>query len=154
MDETDSLALRIADVMLPGDGRFPSAQASGAGTELLARLRAEGLLARLAAAMSNGLPEGPSARDTVAALEASDPKLFDALRKIVFITYYEQPSVLAAIRALGVPINTTPLPQGYPAEPFDPETDGPKHRRGRWLRTEEVTRVDMSALDHLRSPSP
>jgi hypothetical protein len=154
MDETESLALRVADVMLPGDGRFPSAQASGAGPTLVARLRGEGLLDSLSVAMPNGLPDGPAARDAVAELEAREAKLFADLRKIVFITYYEQPSVLLAIRALGVPINTTPLPEGYPPESFDPETDAPKHRRGRWLRTEEVTSVDLSTLDHLRSPSP
>lgn len=153
MDETESLALRIADVMLPGDDRFPSAGASGAAASLLGRLRAEGLLTQLAAAVPNGLEEGPAARDVVALLETSDPPLFDALRKVIFITYYEQPSVLAAIRALGIPINTTPLPQGYPAEPFDPEADGPKHQRGRWLRTEDVARVNLSALDHLRGPT-
>jgi hypothetical protein len=50
-------AVALADTLLPGDGSFPSASASGAAPSLLARLSgAEGetLLPRLAAALGPG----------------------------------------------------------------------------------------------------
>ncbi len=124
---------RFLDTLLPGDDLFPSATASGMLT--VTRTRLAGLIEAVAA-------HGGS----VAALEAAEPALFDAVRKIAYLTYYEQPTVIAAIRALGFTYNDTPLPEGYPAERFDPATDLPRHGRGHWIATDEVTRVDLSVL--------
>ncbi len=124
---------RFLDTLLPGDDLFPSATASGMLT--VTRTRLAGLIESVAA-------HGGS----VAALEAAEPALFDAVRKIAYLTYYEQPTVIAAIRALGFTYNDTPLPEGYPAERFDPATDLPRHGRGHWIATDEVTRVDLSVL--------
>ncbi len=76
-----------------------------------------------------------------------EPKLFEDLRKYAYLTYYEQPKSVAAIRALGLLYNTSPLPQGYPLEPFSAEQDAPRHQRGRWIATADVKRVDISQLD-------
>lgn len=55
--------------------------------------------------------------------------------------------MIAAIRALGHPYNDAPLPDGYPAAPFDPAADAPRHQRGRWIDTDDVHPVDAAALD-------
>jgi hypothetical protein len=50
---------------------------------------------------------------------------------------------------MGFIYNATPLPAGYDVGRFDPATDMPCHRRGRFVGTEEVKRVDLSQLDFL-----
>jgi len=144
--------MRFADLMLPGDGLFPAASASGMAGLLLARLAAEkdAVLGRLVAAIGDGAPS----RETVARIERDDPKLFEKARTIVYVTYYEQEPVVAAIRVLGMPYNGTPLPEGYAPEPFDAATDAPRHRRGRWIPTDQVVPVDLDGLEHLRTKQP
>ena len=148
--------VQIADVLLPGDDSFPSASASGMAEMLLARLHdhpssdlPERLLAAVVAAGGPlaSLPP-PECAAVVARLEKSEPKLFDEIRKIIYITYYEQESVVAVIRALGTPYNISPLPDGYPSEAFDAAGDAPRHRRGHWIATDHVMRVDLSCLAH------
>ena len=80
-------------------------------------------------------------------LEAVEPALFAVLRREIYLAYYEQPEVIAAIRGLGHPYNDAPLPDGYPAAPFDPAQDAPRHGRGRWVDTDEVRPADLSGLD-------
>ena len=140
--ETDQV-MRLADVLLPGDALFPAASASGMDALLIARLRGAGVLARVLAEV------GEPSVAAVARLETAQPALFDSLRRIVFVTYYEQETVVAAIRALGMPYNGAPLPAGYAPEPFDPAIDAPRHRRGHFVATLEVRPVDLAALDHL-----
>jgi len=149
------VVMDFADVLLPGDDLFPSARGSGTALLLMARLEEGGLVDRLEEALKAAggpLTElGPEARRAVVArLEAEQPKLFADVLKPVYLTYYEQPAVVEAIRAIGIPYNATPLPEGYPVEPFDPARDAPQHSRGRWTRTEDVVRVDLSGLDYLR----
>jgi hypothetical protein len=149
----------FAEVLLPGDGEFPSATASGMAGLLLSRLRGAGdgtlpdrLHAAITAAGGPLAPLSPSERHAlVARIEANERKLFDEVRKIVYLTYYEQATVVAAIRALGTPYNWAPLPEGYAPEPFDAAIDAPKHARGHWTPTEQVERVD---LNHLGRQSP
>lgn len=147
MDDEAEALMRLADVLLPGDGRFPPASATAMAPLFAARLHAAGpgTAARVLAAVA------PPTEASVARLEAAEPALFDTLRRIAFVTYYEQPAVIAAIRALGMPYNDAPLPAGYAPEPFDPATDAPRHQRGHWLQTGEVRPVDLSPLPHLRS---
>ena len=141
----------FAEVLLPGDDLFPAAAASGMAELLLSRLRGSGdgtLPDRLQAAMAaSGGPLAslsPEARQVaVARIEAAEPELFDEIRKIVYLTYYEQDTVVAAIRALGTPYNWAPLPEGYEPATFDAAIDAPKHRRGRWTPTEQVVSVDL-----------
>ncbi len=129
--------MQFAEVLLPGGEGFPSATASGMGELLLSRLSgADRLLAAITAAGGPLAPLSPSARHAVVArIEADQPELFDEVRKIVYLTYYEQEAVVAAIRALDMPYNSAPLPEGYAPEAFDPAIDAPKHGRGRWKPT-------------------
>lgn len=142
--ETEQV-MRLADVLLPGDAKFPAASATGMACLLMSRLHAaeDGMVVRLLAMV------GEPSVAAVARLETAESALFDSLRRIVFVTYYEQETVLAAIRALGMPYNDAPLPAGYAPEPFDPAFDAPRHRRGHFVPTGEVRPVDLAALDHL-----
>ena len=154
LDSDERVVLGLMDVLLPGGRGFPRASETGMGAPLLERLRrADATLpARLAAAVSaaGGAFErlDDAGRQTVTErLAAAEPKLFRDVRKLAYLTYYEQPAVIAAIRALGVRYNDAPLPDGYPPEPFESGRDAPRHARGRWVRTEDVRRVDLSQLD-------
>lgn len=159
MDDKESgrsvVMMDFADVLLPGDDLFPSARGAGMALLLMARLDAQGgLVDRLEAALrAAGGPLGaldPNGRCAVVArIEAEQPKLFEDVLKAVYLTYYEQPAVIEAIRAIGFAYNMTPLPDGYPTEPFDAARDAPRHERGRWTRAEDVVRVDLSGLDFL-----
>jgi hypothetical protein len=158
-DQRLNLLIRFADVLLPGDDVFPSATASGMAALLLNRFSTEAnskLIGRLEAAVTAASETGgelstAKLRSRIVAFEKSEPKLFDEIRKIVYITYYEQEAVVAAIRSLGTPYNTSPLPEGYPSEAFESGRDAPKHRRGHWITTDRVARLDLSSLDHLES---
>jgi hypothetical protein len=137
----------LVDLMLPGDGVFPSASAVGVHGLLRARLReidGESALSALEQVDSK------SGADALKALEQQEPALFAKLRSVVFLTYYEMPEVQDAIRSLGHPCNASPLPNGYATERFDPASDTPTHGRGHYVRTEDVKRVDLSGLDFLR----
>ncbi len=136
MGEVDALCL-VIDALLPGGDGFPAASTLGCEAILLDRLR------RADPALSARLPA--IAADP-ARLEVDDPAAFGTLRKQVYLTYYEQPAVTAAIRALGHPYNDSPLPGGYPAERFDPARDAPSHGRGRWVATDAVQPVDLAGL--------
>ncbi len=139
----------LVDALLPGGAGFPAASATGMIRLLATRLCLVdvNLLERLAAvfAARGGLPLDQTGwRDATSRLEVLEPKLFDELRKYTYLTYYEQPPVIAAIRALGFHYNDAPLPAGYPDEPFENARDAPRHRRGRWIPTNAVRRVDLS----------
>ena len=146
----DEAIANLMATLLPGGNGFPAARDSGMAALLAERLRAvnPGYPVQILAAVTRD--KSPSSRDewleAAARLEAEGPKLFAEFRKYCYLTYYEQPDVIAAIRALGFRYNSSPLPEGYPDEPFDPARDGPHHARGRWLQTDEVTGVDVSAL--------
>lgn len=149
----------LAETMLPGDDRFPSAGTVGAQARLVGRLAAAGGEAALDRVMSAiGAAGGPlagidqSARVTVlSAFEQAEPAMFAELRRLLYLAYYEAPLVVRAIRASGIRHNLTPLPEGYVMAPFDPATDAPRHVRGCWKRTDEVLRVDLSTVPHARS---
>jgi len=156
MSQDPQPLMQFADVLLPGDGLFPAASASGMAEIVLVRLQAhpssglgERLLRAIEAAGGPLAPLSSSQRAAVVArLQKSEPKLFDDARKLIYISYYEQDSVVAAIRSLGTPYNAAPLPDGYPAEAFDSGRDAPKHRRGHWVATGQVARFDLSSLEH------
>ena len=151
MDESEAL-VAMMDTLLPGGEGFPAASATGMLFVFAARLRAvnKSLPSRLigAVAAQGALPaDADGWRAALTRLEVVEPKLFEELRKYAFLTYYEQPMTIAAIRALGLRYNTAPLPEGYPTEPFEAERDAPRHQRGRWTATSEVRPVDLAQLD-------
>ena len=140
----------LLGVLLPGDGLFPPAAALGRAGLVAGRLGELGgpaALDRLAAA----LPPDPQPA-AIARLEREQPALFELVVKVAYLSYYEQPAVQAAIRALGFPYNATPLPAGYAVGGFDAERDPPRHGRGRYVATVDVRRVDLGALDFLAGP--
>jgi hypothetical protein len=142
----------LLDTLLPGGEGFPAASAS-----YMVDLFASRLLAVAPEAMAqiiglvdtgSGLP-GDAAGWQAAAyrIEVILPRLFGEFRKQAYLAYYEQPAVITAIRALGITYNDAPLPEGYPQQRFEPARDTPTHGRGTWLRTDEITRVDLSNLN-------
>ncbi|MEQ8282788.1 MAG: hypothetical protein RIB53_13025 [Roseitalea porphyridii] len=143
----------IVAALLPGDDVFPSA--SDVGVQWIAERRLEVLIGAgglddLHAAIEAALSGGVEAESAARALEAGRPDLFAPLLRVAYLSYYEHPAVTAAIRALGFDYNDAPQPQGYAMDPFDPQTDLPARPNGRYVPTDQVRRVDLSGLDHLR----
>jgi hypothetical protein len=160
MAEAKALAAELAalvDALVPGDDAFPSASEVGVQAKLADRLilmrgqdAVQALIEALAAA------GGPLARldrasraAVLAKVERERPDDFLRVRNIVYLSYYESPAVHEAIRAMGFTYHASPLPTGYDVGRFDPATDTPGHRRGAFVRTDEVRRVDLSTLDFL-----
>ena len=154
--EIAAMLKELVDVLLPGDGRFPAA--SDAGTHGVV---ADRLAAQMGEAALDDLAQtikacgGPLAslskaerQDVVRRFEAAHPEQFETLRMIAYLAYYESPTVVRAVRSLGHVYNDAPQPVGYAMAPFD-ENDphqAPRHRRGSYMRTEDVTRLDLTPL--------
>ena len=149
----------LVDVLLPGDGRFPAASDAGTHGVVADRLVAqsgETALDDLAQTIEAcGGPLGPLAaterQDVVRRFEADYPEQFETLRMITYLAYYESPAVVRAVRSLGHVYNDAPQPAGYAMAPFD-ESDphqAPAHRRGHYVRTEDVTCLDLAPLPAL-----
>ena len=148
----------LVDVLIPGDELFPAASAVGAHGLLAERLRQQhgaaaiervvaALDARADGASFSGLP--PVRRvEAVRRLEEAEPWLFEAVRTILFYSYYQSPLVVRAIRALGHDYNDAPQPRGYAMTPFDPAPGGnvPASPRGGYKRTDEMRRVDLGPI--------
>ena len=95
MVDNSTLGLFL-DTLLPGDDLFPAATTSG--MLALTRTRLAWLAEPFAAALA-------ARGGDIAAVESAEPALFDAVRKIAYLTYYEQPAVIAAIeKGLSVPV--------------------------------------------------
>ena len=146
----------LVDVLLPGDGRFPPA--SDAGTHglvadrLVAQVGETALddLAQTVADCGGPLtPLGPAERQAVVRrMEETHPEQFETLRMVSYLSYYESPAVVRAVRSLGHAYNDAPQPAGYAMAAFD-ESDplqAPAHRRGDYVRTEDVARLDLASL--------
>jgi hypothetical protein len=146
----------LVDVLLPGDAEWPSGSAAGTHGMLGARLletRGEaGVEALDRALRQSSAPFGD--RDeagriaVVQTLERDFPALFAHVRMIVYVSYYENPAVIRAIRTLGQPYDPLSGPHGYALPPFA-IADRPTHGRGAWVPTDAVARVDLAGLSHL-----
>ncbi len=136
----------LVDLMLPGDDLFPAASAVGVHGLLRQRLSEIGGHAALSTLAK---ASGQGGVNALADLKKNQPDLFAKLRSVVFLTYYEMPEVQDAIRKLGHRYNAEPLPKGYAMGRFDPGADTPAHGRGRYVKTEDVKRLDLSRLDFL-----
>ena len=134
--EIAAMLRELVDVLLPGDGRFPAA--SDAGTHGMV---ADRLVAQLGETALDGLARtveacgGPfgslgaaERQDVVRRFEADHPEQFETLRMIAYLSYYESPAVVRAVRSLGHVYNDAPQPAGYDMAPFD-ETILFRHRR-------------------------
>ena len=146
----------LVDVLLPGDGRFPAASEAGIHGVVADRLVAQAgesalddLAATVAACGGPLAPLGPAERQAVVRrIEETRTELFETLRMIGYLAYYESPAVVRAVRALGHVYNDAPQPAGYAMAPFDERdpAQAPAHRRGAYVRTEEVARLDLAPL--------
>ena len=151
MVDKDTALAGFLGTLLPGGSGFPPARELHMVQMLAARL---GQLepdptAAFASFLEShgGVPTSAASwLNIVLRFEAVEPGLFSELRKYAYLTYYEQPATIDAIRALGFRYKAAPLPDGYPDEPFASERDAPRHRRGRWIPTTEVQRVDLTGL--------
>nr|BAT28810.1 hypothetical protein [Aureimonas frigidaquae] len=145
----------LVDELIPGDAQWPSASEAGVHGLLALRVLADwddaavDTLDRLVGWSAGALSSPDAARReaAVASFEAASPKLFDHLRTATVLAYYETPFVIAAIQASGRPYSARPHLTGYPMAPFDFNRDTPRHGRGHYLTTDEVTRVDTTQLD-------
>ena len=116
MTEGSALAGLVGS-LLPGGAGFPGGCATGM-VDVLARRLDAGVLERV-------LVAGDAEE-----FERLEPLVFREVRKQAYLAYYEEPSVIEAIRALGHPYNEAPLPEGYPDDSIDP---APTHGRGMWV---------------------
>lgn len=145
----------FVDELLPGKGDWPSGATLGIQHPVLARLVAQnGETALLGLAQSLdgiGAPftglDADARISAVKKMETEEPDRFHWLRTAAYQAYYEDPTVVALIDARGTPYKLLPHVQGYEQPKFDLETQTPKHGRGHWLRTSEVTPVDTSGLN-------
>ena len=146
----------LVDVLLPGDGRFPAASDAGTHGMVADRLVAqsgEAALDDLAQTIEAcGGPLGSlgatERQGVVRRFETNHPEQFETLRMIAYLAYYESPAVVRTVRSLGHVYNDAPQPAGYAMAAFD-ESDphqAPAHRRGHYVRTEDVTRLDLVPL--------
>ena len=150
----------LVDVLMPGDDLFPAASSVGTQGHLANRLReragSEGLSLLLETLGPDfaGAPFADRER-TVRRLEDGHPALFALVRMAAYTAYYAAPAVIDAIRALGHEYNDAPQPRGYEMRRFDPTpgADLPAEPRGSYLTTDEVARVDTSALADLGLPA-
>jgi hypothetical protein len=147
----------LVDLLLPGDELFPPASTVGVQAKLadrLIELRDPGVISELVRQLSGLVAtSGRLDRAAVERFERAHPEEFLLIRNLAYLAYYESPAVHEAIRAMGFTYHAVPLPAGYEVGKFDPASELPRHGRGRFVRTEEVRRVDLSQLDFLR-PRP
>ncbi len=150
----------LVDVLMPGDELFPAASAVGAQGPLASRLReragADGL-ELLIETLGPGFADAPvgEREAIVRRLEDEQPALFALVRLAAYTAYYAAPAVIAAIRALGHEYNDAPQPKGYELRRFDPTpgVDLPAEPKGAYVKTDQVERVDTSALADLGLPA-
>jgi hypothetical protein len=145
----------LVDALIPGNENWPSGSAVGVHGLLLARLVDEWgeeeprLVAD--ALLAEGGPlaghDPAKRREIVGRFEATRPNLFAKLHSAVVLAYYESPLIAEAIRKLGRPYQLHSHLTGYPSRPFDPARDTPTHKRGSFVATDAVARVDLSRLD-------
>lgn len=140
----------VLDCLVPGDGDFPCASATGAPDDVVAHAGEDagawlrpGLAALDAAAGGDFLGLDGAARiDALARVEREDGDFFDALLELAYYCYYMQPPVVDAIRRMGTEYNLTPQPGGYRVEAFDPADPEtmPARPCGSYKRTEDIAR--------------
>jgi hypothetical protein len=150
-----TLIADFVDVLIPGERLWPSAKTVGVQSQLALRLmeeRGKNALPTLVKAIeAAGGPLGPldeAGRVAVVQhFEEAEPDLFGWVRDATYIAYYESPFVAEAIVLTGHPYELRPHIKGYPVQCFDLARDTPRHGRGRYTKTSDVRRVDISGLD-------
>jgi hypothetical protein len=149
-----ALLADFMDVLLPGDGAWPSARNVGVQGYVAVRLLEERGNVALPGVMKAMLDAGgplegldEAARiEVVKRFEAAEPTLFGWLRDAAYVAYYENPFVAEVINAKGFLYELRPHIKGYALPRFDPAHDAPRHGRGRYIPTDQVRRIDTSEL--------
>lgn len=145
----------LVEVLIPGDELFPSALKVGAHGLLGGTVRKVHGQPALDA-ISEGLVTNKRMLhqqshldrvETVRRFEREEPELFSFIRMVAYYSYYKDPLVTRAIRALGHDYNDSPQPEGYDMVPFDPSVNAPANPRGRYVQTAAVVPVDPNELD-------
>jgi hypothetical protein len=151
--QTASTLAALVNVILPGDSLFPSAADVGTHLWLMEKLHAEydtSVIDRVIHFLNQTqdfAAQAPAEQiEIVARFERDEPDLFGFIRSVIYLGYYQTLPVVQAVRQLGRDYNQTPQPSGYELAPFDPSTL-PAVRRGRYIATEDVSRVDLSGID-------
>jgi hypothetical protein len=145
----------LVDQLIPGSENWPCASDVGVHGILSMRLFADDsgeLVEKIAELVGwrGGALQGSDPQAAILAVKAfqdADPDLFDKVYTAAVLAYYETPFVIEAIRETGRPYSRRPHVTGYPMEPFDAGRDTPRHKLGRYLKTEDVVPLDTSALD-------
>lgn len=162
-EPTAAILAAFADTLIPPGEGFPAPSEARIVEDFMERYVASGDepvlyapgvtladVAALAAALGDGF--ATAAEDervaAVSALESGEAELFARLQSLVYAGYYSRPRVRAAIAAnleAGRDFRGAPQPYGYDdvIEQWD-ESRLPK--RGSYVKTDEVTRVDEDAL--------
>jgi hypothetical protein len=141
--ESARLLSALVGSLIPGDDSWPAAEVVGVQALVAARMvdtLGEIALDELLASLA-GYPELLDSREAkrvaaVARFEAAEPERFKWVCEAAFFAYYESPLVVRAMNALGIVYQLRPHADGYDLPPFDPTTDAPGHRRGRWIAVE------------------
>jgi hypothetical protein len=143
----------LVDLLLPGDDLFPPASTVGAQALLAERIRQRFGPAGVADVVAR-LTTDAELPDALVRLELDDPVLFAFLYSATCFAYYQSPTVIAAIRALGHDYNDAPQPDGYAMSRFDftPGINVPMNPRGTFKWTDWLEPVDISSLAHLNLP--
>lgn len=151
----------LVDVLIPGDDLFPPAATVGTQGLLAERLRQErGVdgVVEIATKLAETGPLVGADRETqtvtVRTFEADNRSLFHLLYTITCFSYYQHPTVTAAIRALGHDYKDSPQPEGYEMPKFDftPGINVPMNPIGTFKWTDWLEPVDISSLAHLDLP--
>ena len=141
---------RLIDAYIPGDADFPAASATGAPHLVLQRV-----LDQYGSDFLNETIDLLVATDADAAVDdwaVVDRGRYEALRFVIYLSYYQQPEVIAVLQRLGHDYNLAPQPLGYALPPFDPAKHLPAEPRGIYFTTEGIQPVDLSGLADLDLP--
>jgi hypothetical protein len=150
-----ALLADLIEVLLPGDGVWPSARTVGVQGFVASRFLEERGKAAFARLMKSILEAGgpldglgEQARiDVVKRFEEMEPAVFGWLRDAAYIAYYENPFVAEVINAGGHRYELRPHIKGYPLPRFDLAKNTPRHGRGHYTPTDQVRRIDITNLD-------
>jgi hypothetical protein len=152
-ERTRALAA-LVDALLPGDEAFPSASQAGVHIKLEERAHryiGDGFLDAILIKVSAAGTSNDALTSALAAMEKNAAGDFDLLLGVVYPAYYENLAVKEAIRGLGHAYNDQPQPSGHFLQPFDPSNkfEKPVHKRGSFVATDKVRRVDHASLGNL-----
>lgn len=148
------------DALLPPSGSFPAPSATDMIDQFIlpqistpdSRASYPGLDLDGLRAILDSLDAQADIVKNLGRLERDSPAEFQALWALAVFGYYSRPEVTAAIQGdLAPGYHGAPLPLGYAhvIAPWD-SGDGlqmPRNPAGRYIRTEDVRRVDLSVLD-------